>query len=372
MFKHLASNPDKSNGRLHNETNDDLRNPFERDRARVIHSNSFRKLKHKTQVFIESESDYYRTRLTHSLEVAQISRSICRLLHLNEDLGETVALAHDLGHPPFGHIGEDALDESMNSFGGFNHNDQTLRVLTFIEKRHPDFDGLNLTWESLEGIVKHNGITGIDLPYHLDNYSKLHDLHLEDQPYLESQIASISDDIAYNNHDLEDAIRANLISLDNIAELIFFKKIITELKGVYKDISDKLLVYQVLRKSISNMINDVYETTKKNLYKNNIKSINDVHKGKNFVVTFSDEMKINCDIIKKFLFDKVYNHSDLSEKRVYSKKVISSLFAYFKKNNDKLPIDWRNQNIEIERLICDYISGMTDRFALNLYKDISE
>ena len=203
MFKHLASNPDNSNGRLYNELDDDLRNPFERDRARVIHSNSFRKLKHKTQVFIESESDYFRTRLTHSLEVAQISRSICRLLKLNEDLGETVALAHDLGHPPFGHIGEDALDNSMKKFGGFNHNDQTLRVLTFIEKRHPDFDGLNLTWESLEGIIKHNGILSGHLPYHLDNYSKLHNLNLTDQPYLESQIASISDDIAYNNHDVE-------------------------------------------------------------------------------------------------------------------------------------------------------------------------
>ena len=224
MFKHLASKPDNSKGRLYNELDDDLRNPYERDRARVIHSNSFRKLKHKTQVFIESESDYFRTRLTHSLEVAQISRSICRLLELDEDLGETVALAHDLGHPPFGHIGEDALDESMKSFGGFNHNDQTLRVLTFVEKRHPHFDGLNLTWESLEGIVKHNGILSNNLPYHLKNYSKLHNLNLTNQPYLESQIASISDDIAYNNHDVEDAIRANLISLDDIAELSFFEK----------------------------------------------------------------------------------------------------------------------------------------------------
>ena len=371
MFKHLASNPNNSNGRLYNELNDDLRNPFERDRARVIHSNSFRKLKHKTQVFIESESDYFRTRLTHSLEVAQISRSICRLLKLDEDLGETVALAHDLGHPPFGHIGEDALDESMNSFGGFNHNDQTLRVLTSIEKRHPEFDGLNLTWESLEGIVKHNGIIGNNLPYHLNNYSKLHNLQLKDQPHLESQIASISDDIAYNNHDVEDAIRANLISLENLAELSFFKKIIMDLKSEYKNIPDNILVYQVLRNSISNMINDVYETTKKNLDNNNIISIDNVRKNNNFLVTFSKEMKKNADIIKKFLFDNVYNHSNLSNKRNHSKKVISSLFTYFKKNNNKLPIDWTNQSIEIERLICDYISGMTDRFALNLYKEIN-
>ena len=210
------------------------------------------------------------------------------------------------------------------------------------------------------------------LPYHLDNYSKLHNLDLTDQPYLESQIASISDDIAYNNHDVEDAIRANLISLDDIAELSFFEKIIINLKDHYKDIPNKLLVYQVLRNSISNMINDIYETTKKNLIENNINSIDDIRKKNNFVVSFSNEMKKNCDIIKKFLFDKVYNHSHLSDKRQYSKKVISTLFTYFVKNNNKLPVDWRNQNIEIERLICDYISGMTDRFALNLYKEISE
>ncbi len=371
MFKHLAANPKKSNGRLYKEFNQDLRNPFERDRARVIHSNSFRKLKHKTQVFIESESDYFRTRLTHSLEVAQISRSICRLLELDEDLGETVALAHDLGHPPFGHIGEDALNESMNNYGGFNHNDQTLRVLTFIEKRHPHFNGLNLTWESLEGIVKHNGVIKKNLPFHLINYSKLHDLNLNYQPHLESQIASISDDIAYNNHDVEDAIRANLITLDDISELSFFKNIIINLKENYKDIPDKLMVYQVLRNSISTMINDVYENTKKNL-NNNINSIEDIRMSKSFKINFSNEMQKNCYTIKQFLFDKVYNHNNLYDKRNFSKKIITSLFIYFSDNNNKLPIDWRNQNIEIERLICDYISGMTDRFALNLYKEINE
>ncbi len=369
MFKYLAANPDNSIGRLYLEKDFDVRNPFERDRARVIHSNSFRKLKYKTQVFIESESDYYRTRLTHSLEVAQISRSICRLLNLNEDLGETVALAHDLGHPPFGHSGEDALNESMNNFGGFNHNDQTLRVLTFLEKRHPYFDGLNLTWESLEGIVKHNGIIENDLPYHLSNYNLKHNLELTAQPYLESQIASISDDIAYNNHDIEDAVRANLINIDQLSDVNFFRNIILELQDQYKNISDKQLLYQVLRNSMSNMINDIYKATSKNL-KNKFKSINDIQKHKNFVVSYSEEMQKDCNSVKEFLKNYVYNHKNLLDKRIHSKNVINKLFIYFKKNHKKLPSDWIIKEIEIERLICDYISGMTDRYALNLYKDI--
>ncbi len=371
MFKYLAANPDKSKGRLYTEDDIDLRNPFERDRARVIHSNSFRKLKYKTQVFIESESDYFRTRLTHSLEVAQISRSICRLLYLNEDLGETVALAHDLGHPPFGHSGEDALNESMQDYGEFNHNDQTLRVLTLIEKRHPYFDGLNLTWESLEGIAKHNGVIKKQLPYHLKNYVKKHDLNLFMQPYLESQIASISDDIAYNNHDVEDAVRANLINLDQLSDIIFFKNIILELQDQYQNISDKQLLYQVLRNSMSKMINDIYKSTS-SILNDNYDTINDIQKAKNFVVTYSSEMQKNCNTIKEFLNIYVYNHKKLMDKKNYSKNIVYRLFNYFKKNNNKLPLDWIAQDIEIERLICDYISGMTDRYAINLYKDIYE
>ncbi len=371
MFKHLAANPINSLGRLYKEKDIDTRTPFERDRARVIHSNSFRKLKYKTQVFIESESDYYRTRLTHSLEVAQISRSLCRLLNLNEDLGETVALAHDLGHPPFGHVGEDALNEAMENFGGFNHNDQTLRVLTSIEKRHPYFDGLNLTWESLEGIVKHNGIIKDKLPFHLNNYIKKHNLKLTFQPLIESQIASISDDIAYNNHDVEDAIRANLINLEQLSDINFFNNIILELKEQYKDISDKQLLYQVLRNSMSKMVNDIHKNSSKNL-NSNFHTIKDIQNYTTFVIKFSEKMKNNCNIIKNFLKINVYNHKNLLDKRNYSKKVVHKLFSYFKYNKNKLPQDWINQDIEIERLLCDYISGMTDRFALNLYKEIYE
>ncbi|MDC1296623.1 dNTP triphosphohydrolase, partial [Alphaproteobacteria bacterium] len=230
MQNFLSASPNNSKGRFFDENDDllSLRTPYERDRDRIIHANSFRKLKHKTQVFIESDSDYYRTRLTHSLEVAQIARSLCRALNLNEDLGEVVSLAHDLGHPPFGHNGERALNLCMKNNGGFNHNDQTLRVITKIEKRHPNFDGLNLTWESLEGIVKHNGLMISDIPFHTNQYNKIHNLSLNTNPHLESQIAAISDDVAYNNHDVEDAIRAGLINIKSLTEVRHFNNIIEE------------------------------------------------------------------------------------------------------------------------------------------------
>ena len=373
MFDHLAASSQLSKGRLFKEKDSDHnRSPYERDRARVIHSSSFRKLKYKTQVFIESESDYYRTRLTHSLEVSQISRSICRLLKLNEDLGETVALAHDLGHPPFGHNGEKALNIAMLDHGGFNHNDQTLRVLTHIEKRHPDFNGLNLTWESLEGIVKHNGIILSKIPFHTNVYNKIHDLSLTKQPFLESQIATISDDVAYNNHDVEDAIRAGLLSLDQLQENVFFKNIIIKLKKEYKIIDDKLLMFQVLRKSMSIMIKDIYTQTKKNIFNLNIKTKEDFQNHNNFIVNFSPEMISKSKNIKSFLYDNVYNHQNLLAKRQNVEIIISNLFKYFYNSPNKLPNDWRFINEPIERVICDYISGMTDRYASRLHKDLYE
>ena len=373
MFDHLASLPTSSLGRLFSESDSDHnRSPYERDRSRVIHSSSFRKLKYKTQVFIESESDYYRTRLTHSLEVSQISRSICRLLNLNEDLGETIALSHDLGHPPFGHSGEKALNNVMNNHGGFNHNDQTLRVLTLIEKRHPDFDGLNLTWESLEGIVKHNGIIKNNIPFHINLYNFKHDLMLSKQPFLESQVAAISDDIAYNNHDVEDAIRAGLLSIHQLKENNFFKDIILELKYEYNKIDDKLLMFQVLRKSMSIMINDVVTQSAINVNDNNIKTLEDIQNHNNFIVLFSLSMNKKSKEIKSFLFDHVYNHKNLQEKRLDVENIISNLFKFFYNTPNKLPVDWQNKNEPLERIICDYISGMTDRYASRLHKELYE
>ncbi len=373
MFDHLAVNPKLSKGRLFKEIDSDHnRSPFERDRSRVIHSSSFRKLKYKTQVFIASESDYYRTRLTHSLEVSQISRSICRLLKLNEDLAETVALAHDLGHPPFGHNGEKALNIAMKDHGGFNHNDQTLRVLTHIEKRHPDFIGLNLTWESLEGIVKHNGIVAENIPFHTNLYNEQHNLLLNKQPYLESQIAAISDDVAYNNHDVEDAIRAGLLSIDQLKENLFFKNIIIQLKNKYNIIDDKLLMFQVLRKSMSLMIEDIYNQTSKNIFNLNIKKIKDFQNYDSFIVSFSPQMSSKSKEIKSFLFENVYNHKNLLDKRDDVEQIISNLFKYFYNSPNKLPIDWRNIDEPIERVICDYVSGMTDRYAFRLHKELYE
>ncbi len=373
MFEHLAASPELTKGRLFKENDSDkYRSPYERDRSRVIHSSSFRKLKYKTQVFIESESDYFRTRLTHSLEVSQISRSICRLLKLNEDLGETVALSHDLGHPPFGHNGEKALNIAMNQYGGFNHNDQTLRVLTHIEKRHPDFNGLNLTWESLEGIVKHNGILKENLTFHIKKYNKIHNLLLHKQPLLESQIAAISDDVAYNNHDVEDAIRAGLLSINQLQENDFFKNIIIELKNEYKNIDDKLLMFQVLRKSMSLMIDDIYEQSSKNITNSGIENITELQNYNKFLVSFSPSMYEKSKQIKSFLFDNVYNHSNLIGKRKSVEQIILGLFKYFVNYPDKLPNDWRTLNEPIERITCDYISGMTDRYASILHKSLYE
>ena len=375
MSNKLSADPNKTKGRLYTEYNEESnRTSFERDRDRIIHSNSFRKLKHKTQVFIESDSDYYRTRLTHSLEVAQIARSLCRAMKLSEDLGEVVSLSHDLGHPPFGHIGEKSLNNCMSDFGGFNHNDQTLRVVTHLERRHPDFNGLNLSWESLEGIVKHNGILLDSPPYHTLKYNKLHNLHLKYSPHMESQIAAISDDIAYNNHDVEDALRAKLINLNSLKDIKYFDNIFKQINDKYKNIDESLITYQMLRISISNMVNDIIKISKQNIQLKNVKNINDIFKNKTFLISMSKQMKIDSYIIKDFLYNNVYNHPKLKKKRNEVEKIVMKLFKYFIKNFKSLPEDWLLQEKyeSKHRIICDYISGMTDRYASKLYRSIYE
>ena len=376
MNNPLAASPNETKGRLYSETEEIIskRSPFSRDRDRVIHSSSFRKLKHKTQVFIESDSDYYRTRLTHSLEVSQISRSLCRAMNLNEDLGEVISLSHDLGHPPFGHNGEKALNECMKTYGGFNHNDQTLRVITKIEKRHPNFDGLNLTWESLEGIVKHNGTILSNIPFHTKNYNNLHNLSLNLNPHLESQIAAIADDVAYNNHDVEDSIRAGLIDLDSLSELPYFKSIIQKLYYKYPKIEKNILTYQILRLSISQMINDIIISSTKIIKDQNINDIYDIKNNKNFLILMSNKMKNECLEIRSYLYKNVYNHPKLLKKRFHAENIIFKIFEYFKNNFEKLPSDWliKSESELKQRIICDYISGMTDRYASNIYKSIYE
>jgi dGTPase len=374
MNNFLSAIPINSKGRLFDEIEETLsiRSPYERDRDRIVHSSSFRKLKHKTQVFIESDSDYYRTRLTHSLEVAQISRSLCRAMNLNEDLGEVVSLSHDLGHPPFGHNGERALNSCMSNSGGFNHNDQTLRVITKIEKKHPMYEGLNLTWESLEGITKHNGVITDNIPFHIDKYNKIHDLSLNLNPHLESQIAAVADDVAYNNHDIEDALRAGLIDLNSLKELNYFNILINKLRNTYPGIEDHLLTYQILRMSISQMVNDILQNSLNNIKINNINSINDIQKYNFFLINMSDKMKNECLEIRSYLYKNVYNHPKLLERKMNSEKVIFKLFEYFEKNFEKLPPDWlkKNESELKQRIICDYISGMTDRYASKLHMSI--
>lgn len=376
MNNPLAASSNHTKGRLYKEFAEYplYRTPLERDRGRIIHSNSFRKLKDKTQVFIISDSDYYRTRLTHSLEVAQISRSLCRALNLNEDLGEIVALSHDLGHPPFGHNGEKSLNISMDSYGGFNHNVQTLRVVTKIEKRHPNFEGLNLTWESLEGIVKHNGVISNNISPYINEYNKKHNLSLNLNPLLESQISAIADDVAYNNHDIEDSIRAGLINISSLNEIDYFNNIIRNVCDLFPKIEDNLLIYQILRMSITLMINDIIEHSSKIILESNIKTTYDIMNHNAFLISMSDKMKKDCLEIRTFLYDNVYNHPKLKEQRSKVEIIISKIFEYYEKNFNKLPSDWlvKNDYDEKQRIICDYISGMTDRYASKLYKNLYE
>ena len=375
MLNYLSSKPEDSKGRLIIEAeNPGDRSSFERDRDRIIHSTAFRKLKQKTQVFIESESDYYRTRLTHTLEVSQITRSICRSLGLNEDLGECIALAHDLGHPPFGHSGENSLNSRMKDNGGFNHNIQTFRIITELEKKYIEFNGLNLTWESLEGIIKHNGNFINLIPDELLSYSKKHNLELSKNPSLEAQVAAISDDIAYNNHDIDDAIRANLISIDELNEINYFNKIISSIYKKYNKIDDALLINEVIRISINLMIKDISLNTRENTLKYSIKTINDIKNHPNFLVTMSNEFLNHSKEIKKFLYKNVYNNIELENKRKKSELKIIELFDYFMNNFKTLPEDWRNKKnfMQKERIICDYIAGMTDRYATYQFKLLNE
>tara|TARA_B100001123_G_scaffold447498_1_gene605203 strand:+ start:5567 stop:6694 length:1128 start_codon:yes stop_codon:yes gene_type:complete len=375
MINFLASKPENSKGRLFKEPeNQPYRTVFQRDRDRIIHSTAFRKLKQKTQVFINSDSDYYRTRLTHTLEVSQISRTLSRTLSLNEDLSECIALAHDLGHPPFGHNGENILNFKMKDFDGFNHNEQTLRVINQLEKKYFDFDGLNLTWESLEGIVKHNGSFKNKVPNEINIYNKLHDLNLDKNPSLEGQIASISDDVAYNNHDIDDAIRANLIDIDQIHEIKYFSNIINKIDKKYINSDKKLLISEIIRSSINLMVEDIVNQTIKNINKFSINNIENIKNHNSFLVSMSNDMKKNCEEIKIFLYEKVYNNKNLQEKRKKCELIISCLFDYYLLNFSELPNDWKIKETSIskERIVCDYIAGMTDNYAYSQYKILYE
>ncbi len=357
-----------SKGRLHIEAESINRNPFQRDRDRVIHSDSFRLLKHKTQVFVAHTGDYYRTRLTHSLEVSQIARTVARRLEIDEDLAEVLALAHDLGHPPFAHSGEDVLDKCMNVYDGFDHNAQTLRILTTLEERYPLFNGLNLTWETLEGIAKHNG--PLEDPHiSIKNFNKIYDLDLNTFPGLEAQIASLSDDIAYNNHDIDDGFRAGFINLDDLKNIEFLAEIINQISLEFKEIEDHMVVKELIRRLIGLMVDDLITQTKKNLATFLPTSVEGVRNSPTSIASFSDFFISQDKIIRDFLRSRVYEHVSIESERINSKKIIEGLFSKLINNIDLLPnqlkkkCDIPKSKISA-RVVCDYIASMTDRSAV--------
>ena len=361
----------KSKGRIFKESLSKYRSPFQRDRDRIIHSASFRRLKHKTQVFVNTEGDHYRTRITHSMEVAQIARSIARYLNLNEDLAETLSLAHDLGHTPFGHAGEDSLDECMEEYGGFDHNLQTLRIVMFLENKYLRFSGLNLSIETLEGLLKHNGpIDDLDLVDNLIGIKKFKNMiKFETYPSLEAQISAISDDIAYNNHDIQDGIKANLFKLEELVEINFFRDIYKKYKNKINKKNYKIATYQIIRDSIDLMIKDLINNTKKNLSYNKIKSLKDINKTSFLIVDFSDKIKRSESEIRFFLRSKMYNNKNVLAKNNKGKSIIKKLFDKINQNPKKF-ISKDQLSKDKYRAISDFISGMTDRYAINLYNNI--
>jgi len=381
-----ACQPDASRGRLFDEPESKTRTPYQRDRDRILHCGAFRRLKHKTQVFVAHVGDYYRTRLTHSLEVAQIGRSIARELGLDEELTETLSLAHDLGHTAFGHAGEDALDAAMEPFGGFDHNAQTLRIVTRLEKRYIPFDGLNMSWESLEGLVKHNGPlltdgkTIDDLPFALREHAGLQDLHLDSWPSLEAQVAALSDDIAYNNHDIDDSIRAGLISLDDLRQLPLTGDILADIDKTHGKIDDKLIRHELVREMISVMIADLVGVVRDGLKKDNIETADDVRQLGRALAVFSPEMEAKHKEIKAFLYKRVYRHHTVNGSMSKARRIMRDLFGVYLAEPEVLPEDWRGPAMQGDtttkaRIICDYMAGMTDRFAMEEHRrlfDISD
>ena len=371
MRASFASDPATARGRRVPEEESTFRSCYQRDRDRIIHASAFRRLKHKTQVFVEHEGDYYRTRLTHSIEVAQVARTIAGALGLNSELTEAVALAHDLGHTPFGHTGEDALHQLMAPYGGFDHNAQAIRIVTRLERHYAAFDGLNLTWDTLEGIAKHNGPVTGDLPYALSDYDALHDLELHTHASAEAQVAALSDDIAYNNHDLHDGLRAGLFSEDEIAELPLVGDAYREVDLLYPDTDRYRRRHEALRRVFGDMVSDVIETSRQLLEASGATSSADIRHLGAPVIRFSDPMWRDLRQIRGFLFARMYRAPQVMAERAKVTRVVEELFPLFLANPNLMPRHWARQIEEaaqdtttLARMVSDYIAGMTDRFAL--------
>ena len=376
-----AADPAKSRGRLHPEPPSRTRSAFRRDCDRIIHSTAFRRLAHKTQVFVFHEGDHFRTRLTHTLEVAQIARSLARALGLDEDLAEALALAHDLGHPPFGHAGERALDRSLASFGGFDHNAQTLRVVTALERRYAAFDGLNLTWEMLEGLVKHNGPL-IDragrpcgryrergLPHAIVTYGKTQDLELSSFASAEAQVAAISDDIAYDAHDIDDGLRAELFDIDDLADVAFVRDALGEIRTDHPGLDPARLVHELVRRLITRMIEDVIAEAGSRLRALAARLADDIRAADRPMVAFSGGMEDADRAIKGFLYPRMYRHARIARIMNEAEGVVCDLFARYAQHPEDLPAEWAQASDADDeparmRRIADFIAGMTDRYAL--------
>ena len=364
-----ASHSAQSRGRLHSEPESLTRSAFQRDRDRIIHSSAFRRLQYKTQVFVYHEGDHYRTRLTHSLEVAQIARSICRALELNEDLAEALALGHDLGHTPFGHAGEDALDELMQPHGGFDHNAQALRVITLLEHRYAEFAGLNLSWETLEGTVKHNGpVLDDPLPLATAEYIAGHDLELDTYAGPEAQVAALADDIAYDNHDIDDGLRAGLFSADDLAQVPLVAPVLGELRARYQDLSREQLVHETVRRLIGEMVDDVIAESRDRLSKSGAERVEDIRGLGRPGIGFSPTMTVAQEALKAFLFERMYRHDRVERMSEKAGRVVRDLFGLYTAQPEHLPNVRGAYSPDTPRRVADFIAGMTDRFALEEHR----
>ncbi|GAA6207652.1 deoxyguanosinetriphosphate triphosphohydrolase [Cognatishimia sp. WU-CL00825] len=370
----IASDPTLARGRRVTEEESTFRSCFQRDRDRIIHSSAFRRLKHKTQVFVEHEGDYFRTRLTHSIEVAQVARTVSGALGLNAELTEAVALAHDLGHTPFGHTGEDALDQLMLPYGGFDHNAQAVRIVTALERHYAEFDGLNLTWETLEGIAKHNGPVLGEIPYALADYNALHDLELHTHASAEAQVAALADDIAYNNHDLQDGLRAGLFTEADIERLPVIGQAFAEVDQIYPALQANRRRHEALRRVFGVMVSDVIETSKARIAECGAVDAQAVRDLGRPVIAFSDVFLEQLEVIRNFLFSRMYRAPSVMEKRAQVTQVVEALFPLFMDRTDLLPENWQEDlrqlpdETAIARRVSDYIAGMTDRYALTEYE----
>jgi dGTPase len=370
----------RSRGRRFAEGDSATRTPFARDRDRIIHASAFRRLKEKTQVFVAHEGDHFRTRLTHSLEVAQIARSIAKALGLDDDLAETIALAHDLGHPPFGHAGEDELHENMQGHGGFDHNVQTFRVVTQLERRYPHFDGLNLTWETLEGVIKHNGPVADKLVKPswkaIADYDREHDLGLGTWASAEAQVAALADDIAYNNHDVDDGVQAGLFNMDELAEVPLIGPVIRQTIADLPGIEPRILRLEAVRRMIGTMVADVMAETRRRALAEGVCSPDEVRAMNRALVAFSPDMAEDLGRLREFLMERMYRHYRVNRTRSQARRVLRELFHLFAAEPDVLPPLWSSRVKDAgseqgrHQVVCDYIAGMTDRFAIEEHRKL--